>query len=89
MSEAVTFSPEQKRPVLHKLINALPAEGRFVRNKFRAPVQERTRRPLRLSDRGDGFEVVEGRCLDHEPPPVAARRTKTLPDRPAGTMALI
>lgn len=26
MSEAVTFSPEQKRPVLHKLIDALPAE---------------------------------------------------------------
>ncbi|MCU0749490.1 MAG: hypothetical protein MUF13_08095 [Akkermansiaceae bacterium] len=26
MSEAVTFSPEQKRPALHKLIDALPAE---------------------------------------------------------------
>ena len=26
MSEAFTFSPEQKRPVLHKLIDALPAE---------------------------------------------------------------
>ena len=26
MSEPVTFSPEQKRPVLHELIDALPAE---------------------------------------------------------------
>ncbi len=26
MSEPVTFSPEQKRPVLHDLIDALPAE---------------------------------------------------------------
>jgi hypothetical protein len=39
MSEAVTFSPEQKRPVLHQLIDALPAEELKLVKRVFAPLE--------------------------------------------------
>lgn len=39
MSEPITFSPEQKRPVIHELIDSLPAEDLELVEKLLARLE--------------------------------------------------